>query len=89
MSMTESRAVSMTPILVSIPDAAAMIGRGMTFIYAALADGRIKAVKSDKRTLVVVASLHDYAAGLPTAKIKPIAKRAPARLRHIELATAE
>jgi hypothetical protein len=73
--------VSLAPILVTIPQAAAMIGRGVTFIYGAIGDGTIRAVKSDKRTLVVVESLHSYAASLPSAKIKPIAKRPPARLR--------
>jgi hypothetical protein len=58
-------------ILCTIPRAAAMIGRGQTFIYGAIGDGRIEAVKSDKRTLVVVESLRRYAASLPPAKIKP------------------
>jgi hypothetical protein len=57
------------PILARVPDAATMIGRGITFIYEAIADGRIKAVKSDGRTLIVVTSLHEYAASLPPAKI--------------------
>jgi hypothetical protein len=73
--------VDFTPILCSIEDAAAMIGRGITFIYSAIGDGRIRAVKSDKRTLVVVQSLRDYAATLPAAKIKPIPKCPPPRLR--------
>jgi len=71
----------LAPILVTVPQAAAMIGRGVTFIYGAIGDGRIKAVKSDKRTLIVVESLRAYAAGLPVAKIKPILPRSPARLR--------
>ena len=65
---------AMPPILCTIPNAAAMIGRGTRFIYEAIATGKIKAVKSDKRTLVVVNSLHAYAAGLPPAKIKPQSK---------------
>ena len=69
------------PILVTIPQAAAMIGRGVTFIYTAIGDGTLQAVKSDKRTLIVVESLRTYAAKLPAAQIKPIAKRPPARLR--------
>ena len=73
--------VSLSPILVTIPQAAAMIGRGTTFIYGAISDGRIKAVKSDKRTLIVVESLRAYAAGLPAAKIKRTTPRPPARLR--------
>jgi hypothetical protein len=62
-------------ILCSIPQAAAMIARGQTFIYGAIGDGRIEAVKSDKRTLVVVESLRRYAASLPPAKIKPLKPR--------------
>lgn len=77
-----------TPILVTIPDAANMVGRGVTWVYSAIADGKIKAVKSDKRTLVTVESLRAYAAGLPAAKIKPIAKRPPARERATETAAA-
>jgi hypothetical protein len=62
-------APALNPILARIPDAAAMIGRGVTFLYEAISDGRIKAVKSDGRTLVVVASLQEYVAALPPAKI--------------------
>jgi len=57
------------PILCTIPAAANLIGRGVTFIYEAVTDGKIRAVKSDKRTLVVVESLREYAASLPPAKI--------------------
>jgi hypothetical protein len=64
----------LTPILCRIPQAAAMIARGTRFIYEAIATGKIKAVKSNKRTLVVVESLHNYAATLPPAKIKPMAR---------------
>lgn len=63
--------ISMPPVLVPIPIAADYIGRSVTFIYNALADGKIRAVKSDKRTLVQVQSLHEYIATLPPAKIKP------------------
>jgi hypothetical protein len=62
-------------ILCRIPDAAAMIGRGRRFIYEAIATGQIEAVKSDKRTLVVVESLRRYAGELPRATIKPITRR--------------
>jgi hypothetical protein len=66
---TEVAAVE--PILCSIPAAGAIIGRGERFIYEAIATNKIKAVKADKRTLVVMDSLREYAAGLPAAKIKP------------------
>jgi hypothetical protein len=65
-----------TPILVPIPVASKMIGRGVTFIYQKIADGTLDAVKSDKRTLVVVDSLKSYAASLSPAKIRPITRRA-------------
>jgi hypothetical protein len=65
----------MDAILLTIPDAAKAIGRGTTFIYEALGDGRLQAVKSDKRTLVVADSLRQYAATLPAAQIKPARKR--------------
>jgi hypothetical protein len=68
------------PILVPIAKAAAMIGRGKSFIYEGIGDGRFDAVKSDKRTLIVVESLRRYAASLPPAKIKPV-KRLPPQER--------
>ena len=68
-------------LVCSIPQAAAMIGRGTRFIYEAIATEQIKAVKSDGRTLVVVASLHEYLARQSPPKIKPMLKREPARLR--------
>jgi hypothetical protein len=52
-------------ILCTIPQAAAMIGRGISFVYEALGDGRIEARKSDGRTLVVVESLRIYPRFLP------------------------
>ena len=47
MSMIESnepdrRKAPFWPILCTIPHAAAMIGRGMTFIYGAIGDGKIR-----------------------------------------------
>jgi hypothetical protein len=62
-------------ILCTIQQGAALIGRGTRFIYEAIATDKIRAVKSDKRTLVVVESLREYAAGLPAAKIKPQSKK--------------
>jgi hypothetical protein len=66
---------SLPPILCRIPQAAAMIGRGERFVYEAIATGQIEAVKSDKRTLIVVESLRRYVAALPAAKIKPLTRR--------------
>jgi hypothetical protein len=73
--------LSLPPILVSIPQACAMIGRGTQAIYDLIGAGKIRAVKSDGRTLVVVESLHEYAKALPPAKVAPPRNRRPLRLR--------
>jgi len=57
-------------LLCTILQAAAMVGRGERWVYEAMADGRIMAVKSDGRTLITVKSLHDYVSGLPPARVK-------------------
>jgi hypothetical protein len=61
-----------------------MLGRGVSTIYEFIADGKIRAVKSDGRTLVVVVSLHEYVASLPSAKIARRPKRKPQHLREKE-----
>jgi excisionase family DNA binding protein len=78
--------MEVNPILVSVPQAGQMLGRGVSTIYDLIGAGKIRAVKSDGRTLVVVASLHEYAAGLPEAKVAPPRRRKPQHLR--EAATA-
>ena len=56
------------PLLCSIQAGTAITGRSERFIIDAIARGVIKAVKSDRRTLLVVRSLKDYVASLPPAK---------------------
>lgn len=63
------------PLLCSIEAGIAMISRSERFIYDAIARGKIKAVKSDRRTLLVVQSLRDYAAQLPAAKGSLLTRR--------------
>jgi hypothetical protein len=74
------------PLLCSIKAAEAIIGRSERFVIDAIARGQLKAVKSDRRTLLVVQSLRDYVAGLPPAKgtINP----RPRRPRFVELVAA-
>jgi hypothetical protein len=55
------------PLLCSIQAGTAIIGRSKRFIIDAIARGKLKAVKSDRRTLLVVESLKDYVASLPPA----------------------
>jgi hypothetical protein len=59
------------PMLCSVEAATALIGRGERFIIDAIARGTLKAVKSDRRTLLVVQSLKDYVASLPAPVLKP------------------
>jgi hypothetical protein len=51
---------SLEPLLCSIQAGTAIIGRSERFIVDAIARGKIEAVKSDRRTLLVVASLKKY-----------------------------
>jgi hypothetical protein len=55
-------------LLCSIQAGVAILGRSQRFIIDAIARGQLKAVKSDRRTLLVVQSLKDYVASLPPAK---------------------
>jgi hypothetical protein len=73
--MENSKMTQLTPILCTIKDAARMVGRGQTWVYEAIGSGKIKAVKSDRRTLVTVASLLAYTSSLPPAKISPPRRR--------------
>ena len=63
------------PILVPINQASAIIGKCRRGIYQLIATGQLKAVKSDRSTLVVYVSLKQYAANLPVAKIQSAARR--------------
>jgi hypothetical protein len=56
------------PLLCSIQAGTAIIGRSERFIIDAIARGELQAVKSDRRTLLVVQSLKDYVKRLPSAK---------------------
>jgi hypothetical protein len=59
------------PLLCSIQAGITILGRSERFIIDAIARGELKAVKSDRRTLLVVQSLKDYVASLPPAKGTP------------------
>jgi hypothetical protein len=72
--------IELQPILCSIPQASAILGRGVGAIYRLIGDGKIRAVKSNGRTLIWVDSLREYANGLPKADVKP-RYRKPQRLR--------
>jgi excisionase family DNA binding protein len=49
----------------SIPDACRVAGLGRTKVYEAIADGRLKARKFGKRTIILRADLHLFLKALP------------------------
>ena len=55
------------PLLLSILDAAAMLGVGRSEIYRMMAAGRLEAVKVGRRRLVVAQSVNDFVASLRQA----------------------
>src|SRR5262245_1073293 len=63
--------MEMTPLMVSIPQACAIIGRGTAAMYELIGAGKYQAKKSDGRTLVIYESLVAYMNDLPDAKIAP------------------
>ena len=67
--MKEENMTTADCLLAPIQDAAKYIGRSRSFIYQAIGDGTIKAVKSGARTLVKMESLRAYADTLPPAEI--------------------
>jgi len=62
--------MTVDPILVQVKDAIGILGQSRRTIYGLIAAEKIKAVKSGRSTLIVYESLKQYAAGLPSAKIK-------------------
>jgi hypothetical protein len=93
--------MEVTPLMVSISQACAIIGRGTAAMYELIGAGKIKAKKSDGRTLVIYESLVAYMKELPDAKIAPPRrrkfeqikttpprKRKPQHLRQAEAATS-
>jgi excisionase family DNA binding protein len=52
-------------LLVSIKTAAHMLSRCETAIYELMRAGKLKAVKSGRRTLITVPSIHEYVESLP------------------------
>ncbi len=62
-------------MLCTIPQAAGLVSRCERWVYEAMGDGRITGVKSDGRTLIVVASLHEYIASLPPVRVRAMSRQ--------------
>ena len=72
-----------TPLLVPIADAFAMIGVGHSKGYALLRDGLIRARKLGAKTLIEVESLRAFVANLPPALQGQAGSEASARARQL------
>ncbi len=57
----------MSPLAVSVPEAAEMIGIGRSSIYNLFRDGKLQPYKAGKRTLVKVEDLQRFVDDLPAA----------------------
>jgi hypothetical protein len=68
---------ALEPMLCSIQAAIKILGRSERSIIDMISRGEIAAVKSDRRTLVLVQSLKDYVAGLPRARGTPDRRKRP------------
>jgi hypothetical protein len=83
----EITVIELAPLLVPVKQACTIIGRGQSALYELIGAGKIRAVKSDGRTLIVVESLREYAAKLEVdhpVKVAPPRKRKPQHLRQAE-----
>lgn len=60
-----------TPIFVSVKDAAQALGLSAWAVYKLLDKQVIESRYAGKKRLVLVASLHEYAAGLPATPPQP------------------
>lgn len=58
------------PIAVPIAEAVTFSGMSRSAVYRELASGKLRAVKSGSRTLVLVESIRDYLASLPAATFR-------------------
>ena len=57
----------MEKLLATIPEASQAIGHGRSYLYELIREGKVEAVKSGKRRLVVVSSIEAYVASLRAA----------------------
>jgi excisionase family DNA binding protein len=69
MSPQPSTTTSINPILVGIPEAGRLLSLSRSRIFELISERKIKSVKDGRRRLIVVASLHDFAASLATQNV--------------------
>jgi excisionase family DNA binding protein len=55
----------MEPIALTIPQACAAASTGRTVLYREISDGRLRAIKRGRRTLILRSDLHRWLESLP------------------------
>lgn len=69
------RNINPAALTVSVADACSMLGLCRETLYELIRKRQVHALKSGRRTLISMASLRSYVAGLPPAEIKPRVRR--------------
>jgi excisionase family DNA binding protein len=59
------------PMLVSLDEVSALIGKSRRTVYELIATDKLKAVKAGRNTRVIYQSVKAYVDNLPAVKIKP------------------
>lgn len=59
------------PMLVSLDEVSALIGKSRRTVYELIATNKLRAVKAGRNTRVVYQSVKAYVDNLPAVKIKP------------------
>lgn len=67
----ESSTWQISPMAVTIHEAVRVSGLSRSELYRRLADGKVLAVKSGARTLILMESLRAHLASLPPATFRP------------------
>ena len=66
----ETETTRTSPLAVTIPEATRVSGLSRSELYRRLADGKVRAVKSGARTLILMDSLRAHLESLPSATFR-------------------
>jgi excisionase family DNA binding protein len=66
----ETETTRISPLALTIPEAVRVSGLSRSELYRRLADGKVRAVKSGARTLILMESLRAHLASLPPASFR-------------------
>jgi hypothetical protein len=66
----KTETIPTSPLAVTIQEAVRISGLSRSELYRRLSDGKVRAIKSGARTLIVMDSLRTHLASLPTATFR-------------------